>query len=222
MIWCVEDDAGIRDIELYALRSTGFETRGFEDGSTFWEALQREKPKLVVLDVMLPGIDGVELLRRMREDSRLCRVPVIMATAKGAEFDKIQALDLGADDYLVKPFGMMEMVSRIKAVLRRCSPAPRSLQMGGLVLDPEAHSVTADGQRVSLTLKEFALLQLLLSHPNKAFTREELLMQVWETDYVGETRTVDMHIRTLRQKLGDYGNCIHTVRGVGYLMGEEE
>ncbi len=221
MIWCVEDDAGIRDIEVYALCSTGFEARGFEDGNAFWEALKTQQPELVVLDVMLPGVDGVELLRRMKTDSRLCRIPVIMATAKGAEFDKIQSLDMGADDYLVKPFGMMEMVSRIKAVLRRCNPPAQNLQLQGLVLDTQAHSVTANGQRITLTFKEFELLRLLMSHPNKAFTREELLMQVWETDFVGESRTVDMHIRTLRQKLGDYGNCIETVRGVGYLMGDK-
>ncbi|MBR4863418.1 MAG: response regulator transcription factor [Oscillospiraceae bacterium] len=218
MIWCVEDDAGIRDIEVYALTSTGFAARGFEDGNAFWEALQLEQPKLVVLDVMLPGADGVTLLKKMKTDDRFSRIPVIMATAKGSEFDKIQSLDLGADDYLVKPFGMMEMVSRIKAVLRRCSPAPRHLQLDGLTLDPEAHCVTADGQRVNLTLKEYELLRLLMSHPNKVFTRDQLLSQVWETDFVGETRTVDMHVRTLRQKLGDYGNRIETVRGVGYLI----
>ena len=218
MIWCVEDDTGIRDIEVYALTSTGFAARGFEDGNAFWEALQQEQPKLVVLDVMLPGIDGVTLLKRMKEDCRFSRIPVIMATAKGSEFDKIQSLDLGADDYLVKPFGMMEMVSRIKAVLRRCNPAPLHLQLDGLTLDPEAHCVTVNGERLTLTLKEYELLRLLMSHPNKAFTREELLSQVWETDFVGETRTVDMHVRTLRQKLGDYGNRIETVRGVGYLI----
>ena len=218
MIWCVEDDAGIRDIEVYALNSTGFDARGFEDGSVFWEALQKEQPELIVLDVMLPGTDGVTLLKQLKQDHRYCHIPVIMATAKGAEFDKIQSLDLGADDYLVKPFGMMEMVSRIKAVLRRCNPPTHSLQLAGIVLDPDAHSVTIDGQRITLTLKEFALLRLLLQHPNKAFTREQLLAEVWETAFVGETRTVDMHVRTLRQKLGSYGNRIETVRGVGYLI----
>ena len=220
MIWCVEDDPGIRDIEVYALRSTGFEARGFETGDAFWEALQQAQPELVVLDVMLPGLDGLELLTRMKANSAFCRIPVIMATAKGAEFDKIQGLDLGADDYLVKPFGMMEMVSRVKAVLRRCSPKPVSqlLKMDSLILDPDAHTVTADGVRIGLTYKEFELLKLFLSHPGTAFTREQLLSQVWNEDYFGETRTVDMHIRTLRQKLGSYGSRIETVRNVGYRL----
>lgn len=222
MIWCVEDDASIRDIEIYALQSTGFETRGFEDGDSFWQALQKQMPRLVILDVMLPGTDGVELLKRMKSNPEFCGIPVIMATAKGAEFDKIQSLDLGADDYLVKPFGMMEMVSRIKAVLRRCSPPKQTslLQAGGLAVDLDSHSVTAGGCRVDLTYKEFELLRLFLSHPNKVYSRDQLYTTVWEMDFVGETRTVDMHIRTLRQKLGTYGALIETVRGVGYRLGE--
>lgn len=220
MIWCVEDDSSIRDIELYALRSTGFEAEGFESGDLFWTALQTRQPDLVLLDVMLPGIDGIELLTRMKASQTLCRIPVIMATAKGAEYDKIQSLDLGADDYLVKPFGMMEMVSRVKAVLRRCQQQepPRLLQQGGLVLNSTEHTVTVDGTRVILTFKEYELLHLFLSHPGKAFSREQLLMHVWHTDYLGETRTVDMHIRTLRQKLGTYGQFIETVRNVGYRL----
>ena len=220
MIWCVEDDPSIRDIEVYALRSTGFMARGFEDGQVFWEALQQEQPDLVILDVMLPGSDGVELLTRMKACEDFRRIPVIMATAKGTEYDKIQSLDLGADDYLVKPFGMMEMVSRVKAVLRRCQPkqSTRLLKLEGLVLNPDEHTVTADGERIMLTFKEFALLRLFLSQPGMAFTREQLLASVWNTDFVGETRTVDMHIRTLRQKLGAYGNLIETVRNVGYRL----
>ena len=220
MIWCVEDDPSIRDIEVYALRSTGFMARGFEDGLVFWEALQQEQPDLVILDVMLPGSDGVELLTRMKACEDFRRIPVIMATAKGTEYDKIQSLDLGADDYLVKPFGMMEMVSRVKAVLRRCQPkqSTRLLKLEGLVLNPDEHTVTADGERIMLTFKEFALLRLFLSQPGMAFTREQLLASVWNTDFVGETRTVDMHIRTLRQKLGAYGNLIETVRNVGYRL----
>ena len=220
MIWCVEDDASIRDIEVYALRSTGFEARGFEDGASFWEALKTEKPELVILDVMLPGIDGVELLRRMRAGDATRSIPVIMATAKGAEYDKIQSLDLGADDYLVKPFGMMEMVSRIKAVLRRCQPekTERLLRAGDLVMNPEERTVTADGERVTLTYKEFELLRLFLSHPGIAFTLEQLFAEIWGMDYCGETRTVDMHIRTLRQKLGACGGMIETVRSVGYRL----
>ncbi len=220
MIWCVEDDASIRDIEMYALTSVGFETCGFENGDSFWEALQKDIPELVILDVMLPGKDGVTLLKMMKSNDTFRDIPVIMATAKGTEFDKVQSLDLGADDYLVKPFGIMELVSRVKSVLRRCKPADKAtaLQTGGLVVNLEAHTVTADGERVALTYKEFALLQLFLSHPGVAFTREQLLEKVWNEEYLGETRTVDMHIRTLRQKLGVYGERIETVRNVGYRM----
>ncbi len=221
MIWCVEDDASIRDIEVYALRSVGFEARGFSDGAAFWDALRAERPELVVLDVMLPGIDGIELLSRMRASDALCDIPVIMATAKGTEYDKIHGLDLGADYYLAKPFGVMELVSCVKAVLRRCrrDDAERAgLSAGGVSLDADAHTVTAGGQRITLTYKEFELLRLFMAHPGTAFTREQLMERVWGTDYCGETRTVDMHIRTLRQKLGEYGEMIETVRGVGYRL----
>ncbi len=226
MIWCVEDDGAIRDIELYALQTAGFASRGFADGLDCWEALQSQpdqRPELLVLDVMLPGMDGVELLRRLREDARFADLPVIMATAKGTEYDKIQSLELGADDYVVKPFGVMELISRIRAVLRRCqgTGGPRLLRFRGLTLNPEAHTVTADGVRVQLTYKEFSLLQLFLSHPGTAFTREQLFAQVWGENYAGETRTLDMHIRTLRQKLGDYGKYIETVRNVGYRLEEQ-
>ncbi len=217
MIWCVEDDASIRDIEVYALNSTGLAAEGFADGAAFWQALQKTQPELVVLDVMLPEIDGIELLRRMKADAALREIPVIMATAKGAEYDKIQGLDLGADDYLAKPFGVMELVSRVKAVLRRCRPQPVAvLRCGGLVVDEQKHTVTADGARVVLTYKEYQMLRLFLSHPGTAFTRDQLMEQVWGMDFYGESRTVDMHIRTLRQKLGVYGEHIETVRSVGY------
>lgn len=220
MIWCVEDDASIRDIEVYTLSSTGFDARGFADGVSFWSALQTEKPDLVVLDVMLPGVDGIELLQRMKASAELRTIPVVMATAKGAEYDRIRGLDLGADYYLVKPFGVMELVSCVKAVLRRCRPdkAAHLLRSGGLVVDLDAHTVTADGARVALTYKEFELLRLFLSHPGMAFTRDQLFQEIWGMDYCGETRTVDMHIRTLRQKLGPYGRRIETVRNVGYRM----
>lgn len=220
MIWCVEDDASIRDIEVYTLTSTGFEARGFDDGVSFWSALQTQKPDLVVLDVMLPGVDGIELLQRMKASAELRTIPVVMATAKGAEYDKIRGLDLGADYYLVKPFGVMELVSCVKAVLRRCRPdkAAHLLRSGGLVVDLDAHTVTVDGARVALTYKEFELLRLFLSHPGMAFTRDQLFQEVWGMDFCGETRTVDMHIRTLRQKLGPYGRWIETVRNVGYRM----
>ena len=220
MIWCVEDDSSIRDIEVYALTSTGFEAKGFEDGDSFWNALQTEKPELIVLDVMLPGKDGVTLLKMMKANDAFADIPVIMATAKGTEYDKIQSLDLGADDYLVKPFGIMEMVSRVKAVLRRYRPVKETklLKYEGLVLNPDEHTVTMDGERITLTYKEYELLQMFLSQPGIAFTREQLLSAVWNAEYLGETRTVDMHIRTLRQKLGEYGHIIETVRNVGYRL----
>ncbi len=220
MIWCVEDDPSIREIEVYALRSTGIEAHGFENGTVFWETLQETQPDLILLDVMLPGIDGVELLTRIKASEQFRDIPVIMATAKGTEYDKVQSLDLGADDYLVKPFGMMEMVSRVKAVLRRCQPkqVSRLLQLDELVLNMDEHTVSIAGERVILTYKEYELLKLFLSQPGVAFTREQLLQKVWNTDYVAESRTVDMHIRTLRQKLGAYGNIIETVRNVGYRL----
>ena len=221
MIWCVEDDDSIRDIEVYTLNSTGLEAKGFADGTQLRQALEAgERPELILLDVMLPGEDGVSLLRFLRRTPDTAELPVIMATAKGMEYDKIQSLDLGADDYLVKPFGMMEMVSRVKAVLRRCRPAKpqRLLQAGGLTLNQDEHTVFAGGERVHLTYKEFALLQLFLAHQGVAFTRDQLFNDIWGLDYVGETRTVDMHIRTLRQKLGAYGRLIETVRGVGYRL----
>ena len=220
MIWCVEDDSSIRDIVVYALTSSGFEAKGFEDGDSFWSALQEEQPELIILDVMLPGKDGVTLLKMMKESEKYKDIPIIMATAKGTEYDKIHSLDLGADDYLVKPFGIMEMVSRVKAVLRRCKKAQpiNLLSMQGLVLNTDEHTVTIDGERINLTYKEYKLLHLFLSQPGLAFTREQLLVSVWDTDYMGESRTVDMHIRTLRQKLGKYGHIIETVRNVGYRL----
>lgn len=222
MIWCVEDDASIRDIEVYALQSTGFQARGFEDGSAFWKALrdEAEKPQLVVLDVMLPEIDGVELLRRMRNEPALERIPVVMATAKGTEYDKIQGLDLGADYYLTKPFGVMELVSCVKAVLRRCQSqrAEHQLTAGDIKMDLDEHTVAVGGQRIALTYKEFELLRLFLTYPGTAFSRDQLMETVWGMDYCGETRTVDMHIRTLRQKLGHCGEMIQTVRNVGYRL----
>ena len=217
MIWCVEDDSGIRDIEIYALNSADFETRGFEDGLSFWAALKKEKPKLVILDVMLPGMDGIELLTKMRESMEYRDIPVIMATAKGQEYDRIHGLDLGADDYIVKPFSIMEMVSRVKAVLRRSQQhLSKLLKVGGLVVNLDEHTVAVDGERVQLTYKEFELLRLFLSHQGMAYTREQLFTQVWNMDYMGDSRTLDMHIRTLRQKLGYYGKMIETVRNVGY------
>ena len=220
MIWCVEDDASIRDIEIYTLQSTGFDALGFTNSAAFWEALKTDKPDLILLDIMLPEQDGIEILQKLRSNADTCRIPIIMATAKGQEYDKIQALDLGADDYLVKPFGMMEMVSRIKAVLRRCGGNfnQPSLKVDGVVLNQEERTVMIDGERVHLTYKEFEVHSYFLSHPGITFSRDQLFTEVWGEDYVGESRTVDMHIRTLRQKLGPYGERIETVRNVGYRM----
>ncbi len=218
MIWCVEDDASIRDIELYALDSAGFESRGFEDGLTFWNALKSEKPDLILLDVMLPHMDGIELLTKIRESAVLKDIPVIMATAKGQEYDRIRGLDLGADDYIVKPFSMMEMVSRVKAVLRRTQtnqPATL-LKVDGLTVNQEEYTVTVDGKRVELTYKEFELLRIFLSNPGLVYSREQLFAKVWKSDYMGDSRTLDSHIRSLRHKLDDYGKMIETVRNVGY------
>lgn len=223
MIYCVEDDDSIRELMLYALRASGFEAEGFANGPGLFEALERGIPELILLDIMLPGMDGMEILRRLRGASTTARVPVIMASAKGTEYDKVMGLDQGADDYLAKPFGMMEMVSRIRAVLRRTSGArekPR-LTMGRLEMDPESHTVRVDGSRVELTLKEFELLRLFLAHPGRVFTRDQLLERIWSTDYLGETRTVDVHIGTLRTKLGACGEYIRTVRGVGYRLEEK-
>lgn len=224
MIWCVEDDASIRDIEVYALSSAGFEARGFEDGSSFYAAItgEKEKPQLIVLDVMLPGIDGIELLRRIRANAALKQIPIVMATAKGSEYDKIQGLDLGADYYLTKPFGVMELISCVKAVLRRCGAEDEksTLNACGISMNTLEHTVSADGERITLTYKEYEMLKLFLSHMGTAFTREQLMELIWGTDYMGETRTIDMHIRTLRQKLGKCGESIKTVRNVGYRMEE--
>ncbi len=220
MIWCVDDDNTIRDIEVYTLTQTGFEAKGFADGISMLEALKTEKPELIVLDIMLPGKDGVEVLKEIRQSPETRKIPVIMATAKGTEMDKIQGLDTGADDYLVKPFGVMEMVSRIKAVLRRCEPDEKEeiLSIGEITLSDKEHLVTVNGEKVVLTFKEFEILKLFMSNPGIVFSRDKLLSEVWGVDYLGESRTVDMHIKTLRQKLGDVGSRIETVIGVGYKM----
>ena len=220
MIWCVDDDNTIRDIEVYTLTQTGFDAKGFADGISMLEALKTEKPELIVLDIMLPGKDGVEILKEIRSNPETRKIPVIMATAKGTEMDKIQGLDTGADDYLVKPFGVMEMVSRIKAVLRRCEPDDKEevLSIGEITLSAKEHLVTVNGEKVVLTFKEFEILKLFMQSPGIVFSRDKLLSEVWGIDYLGESRTVDMHIKTLRQKLGDAGALIETVIGVGYKM----
>lgn len=224
MIFCVEDDSGIRDLMIYTLNSTGFEAKGFHDSAGLWDALEKEIPELVMLDIMLPGEDGITTLKRLRGMAHTADIPVIMATAKGTEYDKVIGLDYGADDYLAKPFGMMEMVSRVKAVLRRVKPKRDggSLKVGVLELNTGAHTASVDGSRVTLTLKEYELLQLFMENLGIVFTRERLLQSVWGADYVGETRTVDVHIGTLRAKLGDCGDYIETIRGVGYRMENEK
>lgn len=221
MIFCVEDDAGIRDLMIYTLNASGFRAVGFENAKEFYTALADTVPELIMLDIMLPGEDGISILKRLKADARTADIPVIMATAKGNEYDKVIGLDLGADDYLAKPFGMMEMASRVRAVLRRSGRAaekPQLIRVGSLEMDLNEHSVTADGIRVQLTLKEFELLHTFMTNPGRAFTREQLLSSVWCEDFLGETRTVDVHVGTLRQKLGGCGKYIRTVRGVGYRL----
>ena len=220
MIWCVEDDSNIREIELYALKSTGFKARGFDNGKSLLEALKTELPDLIILDIMLPESDGISLLKKLKSSPETKEIPIIMATAKGMEYDKIQGLDLGADDYLVKPFGVMEMISRVKAVLRRYvkNEPEVTLSIGGLSLSPNEHRVTIDGKEIELTYKEFELLKLFLENQGIAFTRDQLFRMVWESDFCVESRTIDIHIGTLRQKLGKYGQLIKTVRNVGYRL----
>ena len=221
MIYCVEDDDSIRELMVYALRASNLEAEGFVDGAALFAGLQNHRPDLITLDIMLPGMDGIEILKKLRSDPATERIPVIMASAKGTEYDKVLGLDLGADDYLVKPFSMMEMVSRIRAVLRRVAPVEKKvIRLGLLELDPEAHTATVSGIRLDLTNKEFKLLQLFMTHPGRVYSRDLLLEKVWGEDYLGETRTVDVHIGTLRTKLGDCGEYIRTVRGVGYRMEE--
>lgn len=220
MIYCVEDDSSIRDLMVYALRAAGFSAVGCADGEEFWQAMHRETPELVILDIMLPGEDGISILKKLRAAPVTADIPVIMATAKGTEYDRVIGLDLGADDYLTKPFGMMEMVSRIRAVLRRAGPksAPAVLRQGSILMDEGRHVVEVNGTQVTLTLKEYDLLRLLLENPGQVFSRDRLLSAVWGTDYYGETRTVDVHIGTLRTKLGAAGDILQTVRGVGYKL----
>lgn len=221
MIFCVEDDAGIRDLMIYTLNASGFRAVGFENAKEFYTALADTVPELIMLDIMLPGEDGISILKRLKADARTADIPVIMATAKGNEYDKVIGLDLGADDYLAKPFGMMEMASRVRAVLRRSGRAAEKqklIRVGGLEMNLGEHIVTADGIRIQLTLKEFELLRTFMTNPGRAFTREQLLSSVWCEDFLGETRTVDVHVGTLRQKLGSCGKYIRTVRGVGYKL----
>lgn len=220
MIFCVEDDSGIRDLMVYALNAAGLEAAGFDSGASLEDALRERRPSLILLDIMLPGQDGLSILKKLRARTDTADIPIIMATAKGTEFDRVTGLDLGADDYLSKPFGMMEMVSRVRAVLRRAGPKapPQALRTGGLELDLEGCAAYVNGARSALTRKEYLLLRTLIERPGRVFTRGQLLEAVWGTDHMGETRTVDVHIATLRTKLGEYGRQIETVRGLGYRM----
>lgn len=223
MIFCVEDDDNIRELVIYTLETTGLEARGFADGTAFMEALAFDTTELVLLDIMLPGEDGLEILKKLKNSSKTKDIPVIMVTAKGSEYDKVVGLDSGADDYVTKPFGMMELISRIKAVLRRSGKQQdkTKLSVGGISLDTKKHEVKVDGEQVVLTLKEFELLEKLMRNQGIVLTRDQLLTEIWGYDFDGETRTVDVHIRTLRQKLGEQGSLVKTVRGVGYRIGGE-
>ncbi|MBR2640787.1 MAG: response regulator transcription factor [Oscillospiraceae bacterium] len=222
MIFCVEDDTSSRELMIYTLNSAGFDAKGFPESTEFWKALETETPELIMLDIMLPGEDGIEILKKLRSKTATKDIPVIMATAKGTEYDKVIGLDTGADDYLVKPFGMMEMVSHIKAVLRRTASktAKNVLSTGKLSINLDEHSVFANGEKVVLTFKEFELLRIFMENPGRVFSRDILLEKIWGTEFYGETRTVDVHIGTLRTKLGECGEYIETIRGVGYRMEE--
>ena len=224
MIYIVEDDSSIRELEQYALQSNGYETTGCEDAASFWAALRSGRPDLVILDVMLPDEDGLTILKKLRDNGPTRRLPVIMLTAKGTEYDKVVGLDSGADDYIPKPFGMMELVSRVRALLRRTEPEKRvdSCEAGAIHVDLNRHVVMVDGQIVNLTFKEFELLCYLIENKGMVLTRDQLLSKIWGYDFDGETRTVDVHIRTLRQKLGEASRCIETIRGVGYKLEESE
>ena len=221
MIYCVEDDDNIRELVIYTLETTGLKARGFAEGSAFMEALAFDTPELILLDIMLPGEDGLELLKKLKSSPKTKGIPVIMVTAKGTEYDKVIGLDSGADDYVTKPFGMMELVSRIRAVLRRSGKVEDRIDMelSGVRMDIKKHEVTVDGKQAALTRKEFELLEKLMRNQGIVLTRDQLLTEIWGYDFDGETRTVDVHIRTLRQKLGAKGEIIQTVRGVGYRVG---
>lgn len=223
-IYYIEDDLNIRELVIYALKSSGFQAAGFENAKEFYKGLNSIVPDMVLLDVMLPDEDGIQVLKKLKKDADLKKIPVIMLTAKSSEYDKVVGLDLGADDYITKPFGVMELVSRVKAVLRRSQKADKSdvAESDGIALDRRRHLVTVDGQAVELTHKEFELLDYLMCNKGIVLTREQLLDTVWNTDYEGESRTVDVHIGSLRQKLGEKGQMIVTVRGVGYKLGKSK
>lgn len=220
MIYCVEDDKDIRELVIYALETNGFEAKGFSDSDSFWKAIHTERPQLIMLDIMLPGENGIEILKKLRAQKATQDIPVMMATAKGTEYDKVIGLDSGADMYLVKPFGMLELVSNIKALLRRTvkDTKPDKITVGKLELNISEHTVISDGNKIELTFKEYEILKFFMENLGKIYSREQLIEKLWKIDFVGESRTVDVHIGTLRTKLGECGKYIHTVRGVGYKM----
>ena len=222
MIFCVEDDESIRELILYTLQSTGFEASGFSCSKSFFDTLEHKLPSLVLLDIMLPGDDGLVILRKLRSSNRTAGIPVIMITAKSAEIDRVIGLDLGADDYISKPFGMMELISRIKAVLRRSEPGSGEsvISFKGIKLDHDKHKITIDGTETDFSLKEYLLLQILMENIGIALTRDVILERIWGYEFDGETRTVDVHMRKIRKKLGQYGESIETVRGIGYRLSE--
>ena len=222
-VYCVEDDASIRELVLYALSAGGFDAHGFEDGASMREAMQRQTPDLLLLDIMLPDEDGLTILSGLRAGARTRKLPVILLTAKGSEYDKVKGLDAGADDYVTKPFGVMELLSRVRAVLRRAGveERPACLELGVVRADTAAHTVLSDGQEVTLTHKEYELLLALMQNAGRVLSREQLMQRVWGSDFEGESRTVDVHVKTLRQKLGAGGAQIKTVRGAGYKMEEK-
>lgn len=224
MIYCVEDDNSIKELLVYTLNTTGYQARGFSNAGEFWNGMREALPELVILDIMLPGEDGISILKKLKSSPVTENIPVMMASAKDSEYDKVTGLDLGADDYLAKPFGMMEMVSRVKAVLRRSNPRSEDdiVAMRSIRVDKTKHKVIVERKEVALTLKEYDLLLLLIENPGRVFTREQLLASVWQSDAFVETRTVDVHIGTLRTKLGNEGSLIKTVRGVGYRMEEAD
>ena len=223
MIYFVEDDDSIRELVLYTLNNAGYAARGFARPSLFWEAVKEEKPRLILLDIMLPEEDGLQILKKLRVASQTKKVPIMMLTAKGTEYDKVIGLDYGADDYLPKPFGMMELIARVKALLRRAEivDGGKDYTIGSLHVVPAKHKVKVDGEEITLTLKEFELLTLFVENQGIVFTRDQLLTKIWGYAFDGESRTVDVHIRSLRQKLGNSGKLIETVRGIGYKLGEE-
>lgn len=222
LIYIVEDDTDIRELETYALKNSGYEVQSFSESKSFFKACATQLPNLVILDVMLPDFDGLSVLEKLRQDAVTKSVPVILVTAKGSEMDKVKGLDMGADDYITKPFSVLELISRVRAILRRCSAENKTdiITLGGIVFDDSKHTVTSDGEPCTLTYKEYELLKYLLKNKGMALTRENIILNVWGYDFEGESRTVDMHITTLRQKLGNCGNLIKTVRNVGYKAGE--